>query len=58
MTFKYFKIQKKVNLKEKKLLESIDHSFKRVDMFNLLKKEIKIKNKEIIISKKKNKIFK
>ena len=57
MTFKYFKIQKKVNLKEKKLLESIDHSFKRVDMFNLLKKEIKIKNKEIIISKKKIKFL-
>ncbi len=57
MLFKYFKIQKKVNLREKKLLESIDRSFTRVDMFNLLKKEIKIKNKEIIISKKKIKFL-
>jgi len=51
MTFKYLKFQKNPLPNEKKLLESIDLSFDKVKLYGLLKKKIKIKKSEIIISK-------
>ena len=57
MEFKYFDFKTK-NFNDLLLLKSVDHSFDKVNIFDLLKKNIKIKKSEITIIKKKIKLFK
>ena len=58
MNLNYFNIQTKISSNEKYLLKGIDKSFDKVNLFDLLKKKIKIKNENITIQKKKFKISK